>query len=579
MIFYQKLETFRLRWVLVLSGFMGFLLGAEAYPTWQHAVEGAQVVAGIVDHRLPSPFIMYQVNLWTISHQILAIFLKFGLSEHFLSWLVSGFLGMLSFQALALLAYAFSENSFFSVFFPVWVYYTNCIGFGVVYVIQLLGSVTTYGILGLGWAVLAIALLSLGKSKWGSFCLALAPAVHPSIGSYTLLISFFVFWAGWRNKKIRALLSFRFLLFGLGVLVLSFAHNRYLASALPNVPAEQSAPFLASFAKKWCGHRMSAPWEAHGFWIHLAAAAASAVALLPVYSSERPARSEFILRFCLISGIFGTLLFAASWIPHEKAPSWLLSVMPARLVDLNIFIYPAILFGWMMARRSGILLKTLGLGCLFAAAKLANFMNMNPSWMAYFLIFCPFLLFTFLKIKRINTKVESFLARPVSAATLLCFFLVTLKVISMIPEFSHELRKDFYKSEDAAFWKEVSNYKGMLLTSHNIGTAQIKTRRPILMEAVAIDGMPYAPASAPFLNQILKDLYAGDLLKNPLGEEALILEDKMAELWQKMPPAQWRKFADQYSFTQVLAAADWKLLLPPAAQNKNYVLYDIPKSA
>jgi hypothetical protein len=67
-----RLESFPIKWVLLISGLMGFLLGAFANPTWQHAVEGAQVVAGLIDLKNPSPFLMYEAGLWTLSHQVLA---------------------------------------------------------------------------------------------------------------------------------------------------------------------------------------------------------------------------------------------------------------------------------------------------------------------------------------------------------------------------------------------------------------------------------------------------------------------------------------------------------------------------
>ena len=55
--------------VLIVSGVLGFAVGAIKFPTWQVAVESAQVVAGIVQYPAGNPFYIYHVKLWTILTQ------------------------------------------------------------------------------------------------------------------------------------------------------------------------------------------------------------------------------------------------------------------------------------------------------------------------------------------------------------------------------------------------------------------------------------------------------------------------------------------------------------------------------
>ena len=57
-----------------------------------------------------NPFYLYHLKLWTILHQICALLLRAGLSEIALSKLVSGLLGMVSFQAIAMIVYALSRD-------------------------------------------------------------------------------------------------------------------------------------------------------------------------------------------------------------------------------------------------------------------------------------------------------------------------------------------------------------------------------------------------------------------------------------------------------------------------------------
>src|SRR3989337_2496361 len=96
--------------LLAITGIIGFYFGMFHAGTLQSAIENAQVLAGIVRYPSSNPFYIYQVKLWTIINQALAIFLYFGVSEYALSFAISGIVGMLVFQALSLLVCALSRN-------------------------------------------------------------------------------------------------------------------------------------------------------------------------------------------------------------------------------------------------------------------------------------------------------------------------------------------------------------------------------------------------------------------------------------------------------------------------------------
>ena len=97
-------------WALAISGVVGFLLGALVYPSWQVAVEPAQVVAGLVKYPAGNAFYVYETKLWTILHQICAVLLRAGVSEIALSKALSGVLAMAGLQALTMVAYALCDD-------------------------------------------------------------------------------------------------------------------------------------------------------------------------------------------------------------------------------------------------------------------------------------------------------------------------------------------------------------------------------------------------------------------------------------------------------------------------------------
>ena len=119
----------------------------SGFPDWQVAVETSQVLAGLVKYPAGNPFFIYHVKLWTILHQILAPLLALGVSEIRLSLIVSGVLGMVTFQALSMVVYALSRDAWLAIGAAVFIFFTRTAEYGGVYGIFLLGTENTYGIL------------------------------------------------------------------------------------------------------------------------------------------------------------------------------------------------------------------------------------------------------------------------------------------------------------------------------------------------------------------------------------------------------------------------------------------------
>src|SRR5262245_21322790 len=170
--------------VLAVTGIAGFHAGMVTFPDWQVAVETAQVVAGIVSYPPDNPFYLYHLKLWTILHQIGALLLQAGLSEIALSKAVSGLLGMVSFQAIAMVVYALSRDALLAIGSVFLVAFTRTAEYGVIYPIYLMGTPHTYGVIGLSLIALIAGLAGAGWYRTSGFLLGIAPAVHPSLGAW-----------------------------------------------------------------------------------------------------------------------------------------------------------------------------------------------------------------------------------------------------------------------------------------------------------------------------------------------------------------------------------------------------------
>ena len=119
--------------VLLGSGAIGFLLGVLAYPSWQDALEPAQVLAGIVNYPLHNLVYLHSTRPLTALNQILALPLYAGVTERALALILSGATGMLSMQALGMVVLALSGDVLLATLAPFFILVTNSTVGGVTY--------------------------------------------------------------------------------------------------------------------------------------------------------------------------------------------------------------------------------------------------------------------------------------------------------------------------------------------------------------------------------------------------------------------------------------------------------------
>lgn len=105
-----------------------------------------------------------------------------GVSEIALSRVLSGLLGMLSFQALSLFVYALSGRALLAIASAVVIFVTGVAELLDVYPVILMGTNHTYGSAGLSIFTLVVALAGAGCFRSAAFLRGLVPAVHPSLG-------------------------------------------------------------------------------------------------------------------------------------------------------------------------------------------------------------------------------------------------------------------------------------------------------------------------------------------------------------------------------------------------------------
>jgi hypothetical protein len=120
--------------------------------------------------------------------------------------------------------------------------------------------------------------------------------------------------------------------------------------------------------------------------------------------------------------------------------------------------------------------------------------------------------------------------------------------------------------------------RGLLLTAGNFHLVQLRTRRAVLLDGGALDLLPYTLEAAPEVDRILREVYGVDLFHPPEEARGSGRVPPLAtrRAWEGYSLGKWQAIRQAFGVTQVLTPADWQLVLPPVAQSRDYLLYEIP---
>jgi hypothetical protein len=588
-------------WVLVVSGALGLGLGL-AWSDWQVCVETAQVLAGLVRYPPDNPFFIYHMKLWTILHQVCALLLKAGLSEITVSIAISGLMGMLSLQALAMVVYALSRRVVLSIGAACLIVITGAANHGVMYPVMLFGTSHTYGAIGLSYVVLVVGLLGAGWIRSAAFLLGLAPAVHPSLGLwFGLMLAVALLWDH-RRARIGLLPALPYLLAGGALTAASLAVQLGMRPELPKVDPAEARRYLSAFVAFWDWHRQPVYFHTIGVRLNIGALALALI-WLRWFAADLPQPATWLLRFVAVSGALSVGLVFVSWLPPDSVPMTLLVLMPSRLLNINAMMAVAVLFGLLGAYRSTtaaqILVAVLSLGLLLAEPSL--FWILVGHWrklrMAPYFI-DPQVILAIAAVGLILLAVSAAQRRaagaeptaPVSrvrgalvGARILSVSVLGVASLSLLllgwQRASNVGGAIFGDAAEQALFETAAAGRGLLLTGGDLHLVQLRSRRPVLIDGGGLDALPYALEAAPAMDRILREVYGIDLFHPPLeargGGRVPPAANRAA--WERYSLDRWREIRRRYHVTQVLSNADWRLDLPPAALSSGLKLNEIPE--
>lgn len=587
-------------WILAISGVCGFRIGL-AFADWQVAVEGAQVIAGIVRYPAGNPFYIYHTKLWTLLNQLCALLLLSGVSEITLSKVLSGVLGMVTFQGWALVIYALSRDALLAIGTTFVIFLSRVAQFGVIYPIFLVDTSDTYGVVGLAVLVLVAGLIGTGHYKAGGFLLGAAPAIHPSLGLWLIVIAALSLMWGFRRSSEELRPAWRWLVAGLGLTGLSLLAEVTLTYDAPRADPALAKKFFSAFVAFWDGHRQPVHMKRIGVAFNVGAFGLAAL-WLRLFADDVSRAARFLLRFVLVSASLSVALGFMSWIPHDKLPIWFLVLMPGRLLNFNALVFPAVLFGLAGAYRDKrwghLIVLALSLRLLLSGR------SMMWAWLEregmdgpevqirlfWSIVVASLVLVSCVAVSRWRTRRVP--AEPVKPGTsgvaLRAVRLGSLAVCAaagvlswgLAERHAAEIRGTKFRDRtNDGLFAAVARGQGVLVTAGDLHLIQLRTRRPVLLDGGGLDGVAYALEGAGAMDRIMRDVYGVDVFNPPeegRGSGQIPIGASRAA-WERFSPQQWKAIGHMYGVTQVLAFSEWTLKLWPVAHNRRFTLYAIPE--
>jgi hypothetical protein len=584
-------------WLLLVSGILGFRVGMIGFPDWQVAVETAQVVAGIVEYPAGNPFYVYHTKLWTVLHQMLAFLLWAGVSEITLSRLVSGVLGMVSFQALSMFVYAFSGDFLLAVGSAFVIFLSRASELGAVYPIWLMGTSHTYGVLGLSTGVLTAALLGAGSYRTGAFLLGLGPAIHPSLGLWLAVVVALGIVSNLGAMRDPCRMGLKYFLAGAAVAGVSLGYQLAVIVDAPPIDAGTAAKFMSAFVTHWDTHRQPIGVQSLDLRINLFALLLAIVSLKGFAASLSPA-SAFLLRVVAASGFLSVVLVLITWLPPDRLPATFLVLMPLRILNLNSLTAAALLIGLARVSRRTIwghlLTMWLAAGLLLANRSMLWSVvgdGRRPAWLGQldpmFVLQVAAIVLGAVALylagaRRVDAvpsnRSAAGIARMAAAGIPRLATLAFLAYAAVVTwRFSGPTLTIFRDRTNDPFFGLVSEGRGLLLTGADLHLVQLRTRRPVLLDGGGLDGLPYSIEAGPAMHRILLDVYGIDLFRPPAEPLwGVIPHEANKAVWEGYTRGRWREIKQAYNVTQVLTYDTWTLDLPVTAQRHGLRLFEIP---
>lgn len=584
--------------VLAISGTLGFLSGALIQPTWQDVIEPAQVLAGVVRYAPDNPVYLYSTRTWTLMHQLVALAIAAGLTERTLAILISGGVGALSFQALALTSRAMGAPTLIAAVCPAFIDVSGATRLLPGYPAHLLGWPYTYGLVAHGWILLLLALLGLRRDRAAALMLGVFPAIHPGVGIWAWLIVAILGVVYRNTAKPRALLVRRWFAGGIAVALVSGAIHLWWVAPGATMSGTVSVDVLQGIRRYWDTHRLPLDWTSPSV------IAAVVLPMVFVVWQRRlgrrlPAPSHWIATGLLIGVLIAIGADIVVGVVPESIGAVIARPMAGRLLSLPVLGAMAWVIGVCSGPTAPAALRAVT-GSVFAALALAFLpplagvpipQNTIRAWVEPLLwswvrvagVVLGLTAAAVLVAHRLPLAVRRWCegwpqraGQRVWSGALLLLAIFIVAEAALTGRANQAVLRDRHNDAVLAL---AAGRPGLLLTAADLHLIQAATRRPILFDGGAIDALVYVPAGAMRSERIMQRVYGLTLTlpaSEDWGPDGSLPPWAGEEVWHVRTLEDWQAIGEEFGITDVLTTSAWVLHLPLVARDDQLALWSVP---
>ena len=186
-----------------------------------------------------------------------------------------------------------SNNILLSIATPFFVLSTSAYVFGVTYPVNIIAP-HTWGILGLSFTLLTVAVIGNKQYKFGAFLLGLAPAVQAVYGLCLWLVVGVSLLLDWKVLRSHLKKAIKYFILGCLIFVISLLYHVITSPGIPDISKDIASEYLRHFVRIWEIHRNPADFTSVGMYLNITGLVIS-VFWLTFFKKELTENTRFVL--------------------------------------------------------------------------------------------------------------------------------------------------------------------------------------------------------------------------------------------------------------------------------------------
>lgn len=529
---------------VICAGIVGGIIG-YLFPRMHVAIEQGQVLAGTINYlSTDNAWYVYQVKLWNFWGWFTAVGLNFGISEINLAIFLSTLIGILFFVNMTLLLLAMTRHALFAISMNYLIYliFTNksllkTLEFGYPYLP--LDNQHTYGMFGMAFMVLILALFVLPRYRVAFFLLGFSPFIHPSLSIWlhvTLLVFVLTEYKNlisWVKRGLWVIIGY--------VVCLSTLLLQRLYFPIEPLPPDVEETYLATIIENYATHGSFILEYPSSQTVFLLMVLFISIIVLTNNKYSQPLKTVAKLLLIISSiGIIGTIItYSNSYLGNI-----ITVLLPNRFLTIVLYLLVPLVISMLV------------LLIIDYSVTITNFLHSHYQ-------------------SSINVR---FITSRILPSILILGYIMFIsnQITVAFKGYESRYNREFGKFDSSVF-KATATADGFLLITPDLHTStiQVYSQRPLLLNIGALDNLPYTVEAGPITAEILRDVYDIDFFNPP---EPVAMTHHINEVWAERTVEDWQVLAAKYGFSQVLVAST-RLKLPLVAENEpRFHLYEVPDS-